>query len=88
MNKKYLLNYILLFNYLLLSILFAQDINQLTSLHSEFKDNSGLIQHELIEQAIYKLCHAHSLSSTNQNLESLLIVDGMNNSPRQIDHFN
>ena len=66
----------------------AQVINQLTLLHTEYKDNSGLIQHELIEQAIYKLCHAHSLSSTNQNLESLLIVDGMNNSPRQIDHFN
>ena len=30
----------------------AQVINQLTALHSEFKENSGLIQHELIEQAI------------------------------------
>ena len=32
----------------------AQVINQLTTLHSEFKENSGLIQHELIEQAIDK----------------------------------
>ena len=66
----------------------AQVINQLTSLHSEFKDNSGLIQHELIEQAIEKLYHAYTLSKPNDNLDALLIVDGMNNAPRQIDHFN
>jgi len=66
----------------------AQVINQLTSLHSEFKDNSGLIQHELIEQAIEKLYHAYTLSKPNDNLDALLIVDGMNNAPRQVDHFN
>ena len=66
----------------------AQVITQLTRLHSDFKDNSGLIQHELIEQAIYKLHHAYTLSRPNENLEHLLIVDGMNNAPRQIDHFN
>ena len=66
----------------------AQVITQLTELHSEFKDNSGLIQHELIEQAIEKLYHAYTLSKPNDNLDALLIVDGMNNAPRQIDHFN
>ena len=66
----------------------AQVISQLTRLHTEFKDNSGLIQHELIEQAIEKLYHAYTLSKPNDNLDALLIVDGMNNAPRQIDHFN
>ena len=66
----------------------AQVISELTKLHSEFKDNSGLIQHELIEQAIEKLYHAYTLSRPNNNLDALLIVDGMNNAPRQIDHFN
>jgi hypothetical protein len=66
----------------------AQVIAQLTRLHTEFKDNSGLIQHELIEQAIDKLYHAYTLSKPNDNLDALLIVDGMNNAPRQIDHFN
>ena len=66
----------------------AQVINQLTSLHSEFKDNSGLIQHELIEQAIEKLYHAYTLSKHNDNLDALIIVYGMNNAPRQVDHFN
>jgi|TARA_Y100000310_G_scaffold4718_1_gene5631 hypothetical protein len=66
----------------------AQVISQLTRLHTEFKDNSGLIQHELIEQAIDKLYHAYTLSKPNDNLDALLIVDGMNNAPRQIDHFN
>ena len=66
----------------------AQVINQLTTLHSEFKENSGLIQHELIEQAIDKLYHAYTLSKPTDNLEYLLIVDGMNGSPRQVDHFN
>ena len=66
----------------------AQVISQLTGLHTEFKDNSGLIQHELIEQAIDKLYHAYTLSKPNDNLDALLIVDGMNNAPRQIDHFN
>ena len=66
----------------------AQVISQLTKLHSEFKDNSGLIQHELIEQAIDKLYHAYTLSRSNDNLDALLIVDGMNNAPRQVDHFN
>ena len=66
----------------------AQVINQLTALHSEFKENSGLIQHELIEQAINKLYHAYKLSKPTGNLEHLLIIDGMNASPRQIDHFN
>ena len=33
----------------------AQVITQLTALHTEFKENSGLIQHELIEPAIEKL---------------------------------
>ena len=66
----------------------AQIINQLTTLHSEFKENSGLIQHELIEQAIDKLYHAYTLSKPTDNLEYLLIVDGMNGSPRQVDHFN
>ena len=46
----------------------AQVINQLTALHSEFKDNSGLIQHELIEKAIDKLYHAYTLSKPNENL--------------------
>jgi hypothetical protein len=66
----------------------ARVIAQLTRLHTEFKDNSGLIQHELIEQAIDKLYHAYTLSKPNDNLDALLIVDGMNNAPRQIDHFN
>ena len=66
----------------------AQVITQLTELHSEFKDNSGLIQHELIEQAIEKLYHAYTLSRPNDNLDALLIVDGMNNAPLQVDHFN
>ena len=66
----------------------AQVITQLTRLHSDFKDNSGLIQHELIEQAIEKLYHAYTLSKPNSNLDALLIVDGMNNAPRQIDHLN
>ena len=66
----------------------AQVISQLTRLHTEFKDNSGLIQHELIEQAIEKLYHAYTLSKPNDNLDALLIVDGMNNAPRQVDHFN
>ena len=66
----------------------AQVINQLTALHSEFKENSGLIQHELIEQAIDKLYHAYTLSKPTGNLEHLLIIDGMNGSPRQVDHFN
>ena len=66
----------------------AQVINQLTTLHSEFKENSGLIQHELIEQAIDKLYHAYKLSKPTGNLDYLLIIDGMNNTPRQIDHFN
>ena len=66
----------------------AQVINQLTALHSEFKENSGLIQHELIEQAIDKLYHAYKLSKPTGNLDYLLILDGMNNTPRQVDHFN
>ena len=66
----------------------AQIINQLTTLHSEFKENSGLIQHELIEQAIDKLYHAYTLSKPTGNLDHLLILDGMNNTPRQVDHFN
>ena len=66
----------------------AQVINQLTTLHSEFKENSGLIQHELIEQAIDKLYHAYTLSKPTGNLDHLLILDGMNNTPRQVDHFN
>ena len=66
----------------------AQVISELTKLHSEFKDHSGLIQHELIEQAIDKLYHAYTLSRSNDNLDALLIVDGMNNAPRQVDHFN
>ena len=66
----------------------AQVISELTKLHSEFKDNSGLIQHELIEQAIEKLYHAYTLSKPNDNLDALLIVDGMNNAPLQVDHFN
>ena len=49
----------------------AQVINQLTALHSEFKDNSGLIQHELIEKAIDKLYHAYTLSKPNENLHNL-----------------
>ena len=66
----------------------AQVINQLTALHSEFKENSGLIQHELIEQAIDKLYHAYKLTKPTGNLDYLLILDGMNNTPRQVDHFN
>ena len=66
----------------------AQVISQLTKLHNDFKNNSELIQHELIEQAIEKLYHAYTLSRPNDNLDALLIVDGMNNAPRQIDHFN
>ena len=66
----------------------AQVINQLTELHTEFKENSGLIQHELIEQAIEKLYHAYTLSKPNGNLDYLLILDGMNGTPRQVDHFN
>ena len=66
----------------------AQVITQLTALHTEFKENSGLIQHELIEQAIEKLYHAYTLSKPNKNLDSLLIIDGINGTPKQIDHFN
>ena len=66
----------------------AQVITQLTGLYTEFKDNSGLIQHELIEQAIEKLYHAYTLSKPNNNLNDLLIVDALSNAPRQIDHFN
>ena len=66
----------------------AQVISELTKLHSEFKDNSGLIKHELIEQAIEKLYHAYTLSRPNNNLDALLIEDGMNNAPLQVDHFN
>ena len=66
----------------------AQVITQLTRLHGDFKDNSGLIQHELIEQAIEKLHHAYTLSKPNDNLDALLIVDALNNAPRQIDNFN
>ena len=66
----------------------AQVITQLTKLHSEFKENSGLIQHELIEQAIEKLYHAYTLSKPNKKLDFLLILDGMNGIPRQVDHFN
>ena len=66
----------------------AQVITQLTALHSEFKENSGLIQHELIEQAIDKLYHAYTLSKPNKNIDYLLIIDGMNGTPRQVDHFN
>jgi len=66
----------------------AQVITQLTTLHTEFKENSGLIQHELIEQAIDKLYHAYTLSKPNRNLDYLLIIDGMNGTPRQVDHFN
>ena len=66
----------------------AQVITQLTALHTEFKENSGLIQHELIEQAIDKLYHAYTLSKPNRNLDYLLIIDGMNGTPRQVDHFN
>ena len=66
----------------------AQVITQLTALHTEFKENSGLIQHELIEQAIEKLYHAYTLSKSNKNLDFLFILDGMNGTPRQVDHFN
>ena len=66
----------------------AQVINKLTALHSDFKENSGLIQHELIEQAIDKLYHAYTLSKPNNNLNDLLIVDSINNVPLQVDHFN
>ena len=66
----------------------AQVITQLTALHTEFKENSGLIQHELIEQAIDKLYHAYTLSKPNKNIDYLLIIDGMNGTPRQVDHFN
>ena len=66
----------------------AQVITQLTALHTEFKENSGLIQHELIEQAIEKLYHAYTLSKPNKNIDYLLILDGMNGTPRQVDHFN
>ena len=66
----------------------AQVISQLTKLHNDFKNNSELIQHELIEQAIEKLYHAYTLSKPNDNLNALLIVDSINNAPRQIDHFN
>ena len=66
----------------------AQVITQLTALHSEFKENSGLIQHELIEQAIDKLYHAYTLSKPNKNIDYLLIIDGMNGTPRQVVHFN
>jgi len=66
----------------------AQVITQLTALHTEFKENSGLIQHELIEQAIEKLYHAYTLSKPNGSLDYLLILDGMFGTPRQVDHFN
>ena len=52
----------------------AQVITQLTALHTEFKDNSDLIQHELIEQAIEKLYHAYTLSKPNGDLDCLLII--------------
>ena len=66
----------------------AQIINQLKTLYTEYQENSGLIQHELIEQAIDKLYHAYTLSKPNNNLNDLLIVDSINNVPLQVDHFN
>ena len=66
----------------------AQVINKLTALHSDFKENSGLIQHELIEQAVDKLYHAYTLSKPSNNLDHLLVVDGINGTPKQVDHFN
>ena len=66
----------------------AQVITQLTALHTEFKENSGLIQHELIEKAIEKLYHAYTLAKPKGSLDYLLILDGMNGTPRQVDHFN
>ena len=57
-------------------------------LHGDYKENSDLIQHELIESAIEKLRHAYTLSKPNENLDYLLIIDGMNGTPRQVDHFN
>ena len=66
----------------------AHVIKELHVLHGDYKENSALIQHELIESAIEKLCHAYTLSKPNDNLNALLIVDSINNAPRQIDHFN
>ena len=63
-------------------------IQQLNELYITYRENSGLIQHELIEQAIRKLHKAYMLSYTNQDLDGLKIVDGMNGTPRQVDHFN
>ena len=66
----------------------AHVIKELHVLHGDYKENSDLIQHELIEQAIEKLYHAYTLSIPNENLDYLLIIDGMNGTPRQVDHFN
>ena len=66
----------------------AHVIKELHVLHGDYKENSHLIQHELIESAIEKLCHAYSLSIPNKNLDALLIVDALNNAPLQVDHFN
>ena len=67
----------------------ANIIQQLGELYIDYKENSGLIQHELIEQAIDKLYKAYCLSKTSTNLDYLLVIDGLTNkSPQQVDHFN
>ena len=67
----------------------ATIIKQLGEIYTDYKENSGLIQHELVEQAIDKLYKAYCLSKPNNNLDYLLVIDGLtNSSPLQVDHFN
>ena len=66
----------------------AHVIKQLHVLHGDYKENSDLIQHELIESAIDKLCKAYELSMPNQNLDALMVIDAITNVPLQVDHFN
>jgi len=66
----------------------AHVIKELHVLHGDYKENSDLIQHELIESAIEKLCHAYELSMPNQNLDALMVIDAITNVPLQVDHFN
>ncbi len=66
----------------------AHVIRQLHVLYSDYKENSDLIQHELIESAIDKLCKAYELSIPNQNLDALMVIDAITNVPLQVDHFN
>ena len=75
MNKKYLLNYILLFNYLLFSILFTQDINKfqennelespLVSIHAEDTHLPSILA-ILAEESGYNIVTGPNVQSQNK----------------------